>query len=119
MFEATKWALNEDSKSLSSESEVPLAKVSPILSINQQSSNDLKPNQVLPSNRSHEKNYIGILRRFDFDSKLQRMSVIARNYCDEASPYHYFVKGSPEKIKELSIAASLPFDFDQILEEYT
>lgn len=47
------------------------------------------------------------------------MSVIVRNYLDEQNPYHYFVKGSPEKIKELSIKASLPSDFDEILDDYT
>jgi len=31
------------------------------------------------------------------------MSIVVRNYLDEQTPYHYFVKGSPEKIKELSI----------------
>lgn len=65
------------------------------------------------------KDYIGILRRFEFESGLQRMSVIVRNYLDEQNPYHYFVKGSPEKIKELSNKASLPSDFDEILDDYT
>lgn len=47
------------------------------------------------------------------------MSVVVRNYLDEQTPYHYFVKGSPEKIKELSIKGSLPADFDEILDDYT
>ena len=47
------------------------------------------------------------------------MSVVVRNYLDEQNPYQYFVKGSPEKIKELSIKASLPSDFDEILDDYT
>lgn len=47
------------------------------------------------------------------------MSVITKNYIDAQSPYHFFVKGSPEKIKELSIGATIPTDFDGILNEYT
>ena len=47
------------------------------------------------------------------------MSVIIKNYMDAQSPFHFFVKGSPEKIKELSIASTLPEDFDSILNEYT
>ncbi len=47
------------------------------------------------------------------------MTVIVRNYLDEETPYHYFVKGSPEKIKELSIPTSIPLDFDEILDDYT
>jgi len=62
---------------------------------------------------------MAILRRFDFDSKLQRMTVIARNYIDSSAPYHYFIKGSPEKIKELSTKASIPVDFEHALDEYT
>jgi len=66
-----------------------------------------------------KKDYIGILRRFEFEAKLQRMSIIAKNYLDDQCPYQFFVKGSPEKIKELSVASSLPADFDTILNEYT
>ncbi len=47
------------------------------------------------------------------------MSIIARNYLDETQPYQIFVKGSPEKIKELSVSSSIPSDFDSILSEYT
>ncbi len=47
------------------------------------------------------------------------MSVVVRNYLDDQTPYHYFVKGSPEKIKELSIKGSLPADYDEILDDYT
>ena len=38
-----------------------------------------------------------IARRFDFESKLQRMSVVAR----KNNGYYSFVKGSPEKIIDL------------------
>jgi magnesium-transporting ATPase (P-type) len=40
-----------------------------------------------------------MIRRFDFSSNLQRMSVICRNKFDDQ--FRAFVKGSPEKILEL------------------
>lgn len=81
-------------------------------------SDDFKKNKITASDLSKQ-DYIGILRRFEFEAKFQRMSVIAKNYMDAQSPFHFFVKGSPEKIKELSVASSLPEDFDEILNEYT
>jgi hypothetical protein len=45
------------------------------------------------------------------------MAIIAKNYIDDS--LCVFVKGSPEKIKELSTRASIPSDYDSILEEYT
>lgn len=123
MFEATKWTLREDSESLKSHGdEVPLQKIHPSLIDEIQISG--KHNQVVPNsgravNKSPQQDYLAILRRFDFDSKLQRMSIIAKNYLDTSSPFHYFIKGSPEKIKELSIKGTLPNDFDAQLEEYT
>jgi magnesium-transporting ATPase (P-type) len=41
-----------------------------------------------------------MMRRFDFSAALQRMSVIALSTLDNS--FHSFVKGSPEKIFELS-----------------
>ena len=81
-------------------------------------SDDFKKNKITASDLSKQ-DYIGILSRFEFEAKFQRMSVIAKNYMDTQSPFHFFVKGSPEKIKELSVASSLPEDFDEILNEYT
>jgi cation-transporting ATPase 13A3/4/5 len=59
---------------------------------------------------------IGLLRRFDFTSKLQRMSVIVKNLNDENFRLH--VKGSPEKIRELCKSSSIPNDFHMILDYY-
>jgi len=71
--------------------------------------------EVYPKGVEGYKNLL--LKRFDFTSALQRMSVIALNTLDNS--YHSFVKGSPEKIKELSSKSSLPEDFDAVLETYT
>lgn len=44
------------------------------------------------------------------------MSVLAKNSFDQK--YRAFVKGSPEKIKELCVASSLPENFDEVLNSY-
>lgn len=58
-----------------------------------------------------------LIRRFDFSSGLQRMSVICRNQID--NQFRAFIKGSPEKIAELSIPSSLPNNYTEIMEKYT
>ncbi len=60
---------------------------------------------------------IGIIRRFDFSSKLQRMTVIAKNLRDKN--YLCYCKGSPEKIRELCMDKTIPGDFNQKLNYYT
>ena len=60
---------------------------------------------------------IGIVKRFDFSSKLQRMSVLVKN--TNESFFKCFVKGSPEKIKKLCDPSTLPSDFNEKLENYT
>jgi cation-transporting ATPase 13A3/4/5 len=49
---------------------------------------------------------VAILKRFDFEAKLQRMSVVVKNMSDKT--FRAYVKGSPEKIAELCITESLP-----------
>ena len=58
-----------------------------------------------------------LCRRFDFSSKLQRMSVIIKNPLDNS--FRIFVKGSPEKIKELSDPRYIPEEFDRMMRIYT
>jgi cation-transporting P-type ATPase 13A2 len=45
------------------------------------------------------------------------MSVFAKNYV--TNQYTLFVKGSPEKMKELSKPGTVPANFDSILNQYT
>ena len=45
------------------------------------------------------------------------MSVIIRNFLDFS--FRAYVKGSPEKIRELCRPETLPRNFDEILEIYT
>ena len=58
-----------------------------------------------------------IVKRFDFESKLQRMSVIAKHASD--GTLRAYVKGSPEKIAELCVPQSLPANYQEILSTYT
>ena len=60
---------------------------------------------------------IGIVRRFDFSSKLQRMTTIIKNINE--TYFKAFCKGSPEKIKELCKPATIPSNFNEILNSYT
>ena len=46
------------------------------------------------------------------------MSVLAMTHLDKNPKMMAFVKGSPERIAELSLRQSLPKDFDRILADY-
>ena len=63
---------------------------------------------------------LNVLKRYDFSSELQRMSVLVK-YIEEDhnnSSYCCFTKGSPEMVKKLSNTNSIPNDYDQVLDEY-
>lgn len=64
-----------------------------------QSISDVSVSQKNPLNNPYQ---IALIRRFDFSSKLQRMSVIAKNMYDDT--FRSYVKGSPERIRELCLA---------------
>ncbi|GAM21648.1 hypothetical protein SAMD00019534_048230, partial [Acytostelium subglobosum LB1] len=61
---------------------------------------------------------IGLVERFEFQSTLQRMSVIIKGDGLDGKEIA-IVKGSPEKIKSFSVPSSLPADYDQVLDTYT
>lgn len=60
---------------------------------------------------------LSVVKRFEFSSALQRMSVIT--HCNDNNSLVCFVKGSPEMIQNLSRDDSVPADFYSILEKYT
>jgi cation-transporting ATPase 13A3/4/5 len=67
------------------------------------------------TSRSHYE--LGIFRRFEFSSQLQRMTVIVKN---KNESYHkVYCKGSPEKIKELCKYDTIPENFKSELGKYT
>ncbi|KAK2947555.1 ion-transporting P-type ATPase [Blattamonas nauphoetae] len=62
---------------------------------------------------------VDVLKRFDFSSHLQRMSVVVNRKTKEWSSLDVFVKGSPEIIKTLCKAKSLPDNFNALTRKYT
>jgi cation-transporting P-type ATPase 13A2 len=115
MFEATGWTLNENLENQENYDSLISTYIRP------PQEKDLK--DKLTSSDSDEDvifktHYeLGIVRRFDFSSKLQRMSVLVKNVNE---PYFkVFCKGSPEKIKELCKQDTIPGNFNEILSKYT
>ena len=68
---------------------------------------------MFPKNKSSPET-VALRRRFDFNSALMRSSSIVS--CSNSNKA--FIKGAPEKIRELCIG-EIPADFDTVLEEYT
>ena len=93
MFEMTKWKLEENPTGTNS-----------IIQLDE---------LVLANLISPDGDILSIIKRFDFESKLQRMSAIIKNKSD--NKYYSFVKGSPEMIKKLSLEDSLPTDYDDVM----
>ena len=60
---------------------------------------------------------IAIVKRFDFSSKLQRMTIIGKNLNENY--FKAYCKGSPEKIRELCNPSTIPSNFEEILNSYT
>ena len=60
---------------------------------------------------------IGLVKRFDFSSKLQRMTTISKNINEDY--FKAFCKGSPEKVKDLCKPDTIPLNFDNVLNSYT
>ena len=70
------------------------------------------------NNRFNGKQFIlTIIKRFEFSSKFQSMSVIIKNNFD--STYRYFIKGAPERIIKFCNKDSIPLDFNNKLIEHT
>ena len=79
---------------------------------------EFQPNLVCQLSGQKELFYnLNVVCIFDFSSELQRMSVIAKANYD--NKYIWFVKGSPEKIDELSVKGTIPKDYYQVLREHT
>jgi magnesium-transporting ATPase (P-type) len=60
---------------------------------------------------------LDVLKRFEFSSALQRMSVVVKSATEDE--LIAFVKGSPEMIQTLCDSQSVPQDYLDVLETYT
>ena len=83
--------------------------------------NDMKSNKILFCAKPKEINelnsyQIEVYKRFDFNSNLQRMSVIGKDINENY--YNIYCKGSPEKIKKLCLTETIPHNFEEILDYY-
>lgn len=61
-------------------------------------------------------NEMGIIRQFDFDSKIRRMSVVTRSLTEDF--LYIFTKGSPESLFEICCRDSLPNDYSNVFSHY-
>lgn len=107
MFKISGWEIVEESKSLALDKEAHKSKDSIPLILA----------AFRPTGNQDVKNWLAVLKRFEFSSALQRMSVVTR-YCSDDSLIG-FVKGSPEMIHSLSRESSIPYDYFDALEKYT
>jgi len=94
MFESTKWAYEENDNNKYEREAIAIVK-----EVRLGDSNPL----------------VSILRRFEFSSKLQRMSVVVK----KENNFRVHMKGSPEKVRELCDPATVPDNFHSVLQKYT
>ena len=60
---------------------------------------------------------LDLIKRFDFVSKLQRMSVLVKNTREDF--FKVYCKGSAEKIRELCKPESIPSNYNRVLSSYS
>ena len=116
MFQSSGWVLDESVEDNGFDQMViayvyPSAEDQEVIRQLQQLSSDTPSEDEKEQRKAYYKN--ALIRRFDFSSSLQRMSVICKNHLDHT--YKAFVKGSPEKIGELCRPETLPVDYLDVL----
>ncbi|KAL4462608.1 hypothetical protein ABPG74_000438 [Tetrahymena malaccensis] len=112
MFEATEWELIESNLSDYQENVLAVVK-----STKKDCFGDFNIEKTFYPNIQAQ-TLLGIVKRFEFSSKLQRMSTIVKNLDFDSDLYKLYVKGSPEKIFELSNPYSIPQNFHEVLDFY-
>ena len=113
IFKSCGWKLLENIDNQTEENMYVLSYVRP------KGEADIHSKTSKPLNEEELKNHyeLGIERRFDFSSKLQRMTVLAKN--KNQSYYKAFCKGSPEKLKEICKESTIPENYDEMVTSYT
>jgi magnesium-transporting ATPase (P-type) len=76
-----------------------------------------KLNNITKNHFQDRRYKLTIIKRFEFASKFQAMSVIVKNCLDDS--FRFFIKGAPEKIIEFCNPISIPYKYDKTLTEYT
>ena len=115
MFEGINWIMKENQNEISNDN---IQNNLNEININTNYKNYSEPFILSYIRPKTEKGYeIGVVRRFDFVSKLQRMTVICKNINENY--FKVFCKGSPEKIKKLCKQETIPSKFNDILDFYT
>lgn len=83
-----------------------------------QYSHDYKHEITIPTilrgpvkNKDEKPEKLGIVREFDFNSALQRMSVISKNL--KTGQHCVYTKGSPEMLKKLCKSSTIPEQFSE------
>ena len=122
MFQGIKWSIKEniitqDNDNTDNNDSVVLAYIKP----NNEQDLRYKLEHMAPTDdeddiiKTHYE--LGIVRRFEFSSKLQRMTTLVKNANE---PYYKaFCKGSPEKIRELCKEETIPLNYHSLLSSYT
>ena len=113
MFESTNWTMKENENNILNPN--VLSFIRPICEEDVEISFQDNNNNL--GNKLKSRYEIAIVKRFDFSSKLQRMTVITKNLNENF--FKVFCKGSPEKIKELCSKSTIPENFNDILNSFT
>lgn len=114
IFEATKWKLKEPQASdYMFETPIPTVVHPPHHNHHKTDLTELEVQDIDITSLPFE---LGILKKFEFKSSLQRMSVIMRHLQEEKT--YAIVKGSPEMMQKLCLPETMPADFSKVLYEY-
>ena len=115
IFEATKWKLKEPKSSdYMFESVIPTVVYPP--HHHSQTKKELTEDENEEMDITNLPFELGVLKKFEFKSSLQRMSVIIKNL--QNGKTFTFVKGSPEMMQKLCKPETLPEDYSKVLYEY-
>lgn len=124
MFQSCGWVLKENVENQNNYDSLVLAYVRPkaetdihVKLTDNVSNNDEKGDDKKEELILKEHYELGIVRRFDFSSKLQRMTTLVKD--PNVHFFKAFCKGSPEKVRELCKPDTVPDNFNEILAGYT
>ena len=116
MFEALGWKMKENDSTDGEQNLDPLVLNYILPNSEDEFEIKLQNNEGIKENLKG-KYGMGIVKRFDFSSKLQRMTTISKNINEDF--FKAYCKGSPEKVKDLCKPDTIPSNFVNTLTKYT